>query len=87
MTFYAVGDAIYVHKVLARNTEALRTQLQSANRAPTVAESEAGFEVNTNWSDVKTAFVFPLWIAVTAASMLSMVVFLWALRKTAQTPN
>jgi len=87
MTIYGVGDAIYAHKVLARNTEALRSQLQSANTAPTVSESEAGFETNTNWSDVTTILVFPPWIAVTAASLLSVVAFLWVFRKTVQQSN
>jgi Sec-independent protein secretion pathway component TatC len=87
MTFYGVGDVIYAHQVLARNTEALRSQLQSANTAPTVTQSEAGFETNTNWSDVTTILVFPPWIAVTAASLLSVVAFLWVFRKTAQQSN
>ena len=87
MTIYGVGDAIYVHKVLDRNAEALRMQLQSANTAPAVTESEAGFETNTNWSDVTTILVFPPWIAVTAASLLSVVAFLWVFRKTVQQSN
>jgi hypothetical protein len=90
MGLYATGAALYLRRELDKNTAELKAKFQSTNATPPPIEPPAtdqpGFELRTSWTEKRIDLPIPFWMALAAASLLSVMAFFWMFRKMSGSP-